>query len=174
LKVVIKNTATLRALLRKISRNLPEAAINFAKDRITIFGMDERSILAGKLTISKQQFEYQGYKPINNIALNLDNLCSILEKLKGEVTLELKSEKIVLSAGKKGVRKEFSLGIMKLGNRHVFPKWKPIVSWNTDGKIGALKRISMHVNKGPLVIDSEQDGCRLSWIIAPVLAGRGD
>ena len=169
MKVVMKNTASFRALLRKMSKNLPEAAVKFAKDKVIIFGMDSKSILAGKLIISKKYLRYYGYKPISNIAVNLNNLCTLFERLKGDVTLALEGDRLILSASNKGVRKEFGMEIMRLGSWPGFPKWKPIVFWNTDGRVEGIKKISMHVNKGPLVIDLEQDGYKLSWLIAPFL-----
>lgn len=162
-KFTLKNTGTFKSLLQKMSKNLPEAVIKFAKDKITLFGMDDRNILAGKLIIPRQYFKYSSYEPIKNIGVRTSDLCTFFRRLKGDVTLSVEGKKLVLSAK----HKKFGLGILRLGNRHDYKKRKPIVSWDTGGRIEGIKRIYMWLNKGPLVITSVQDGYELSWIIAP-------
>ena len=137
-------------------------AIRFKENGIKLMAMDAANFNAAHLFISAENLIEYKYASVN-IAFNLNALLTVLDMLGNDVTFEINTDRLQLSAG----GKTFELGIINLDSDYEYPDFKPKIEWKVNENIEGINRIFTYMDNGPLIINSGQDGYDLRWIVAP-------
>ena len=165
MEFTIKNTRILKSKLRKIQRVCGEVAIKFKENGIKIMGMDSNNVLASQLFITKDNLVGYKYEPIKNIAINLNVFLIALKKLEDDAEFVLNNDSLSLLAA----NNKFDIGFMDLDSFYEFSDFEPKVEWKVNDNIEGINKIFTYMDNGPLIINSEEKGFKLDWIVAPKL-----